>query len=276
MRYMHIHIIPQHTGKKKYIRVPLEIIIITLILLIFLFVSSIVYIKININKIASRRKVSVLKKETQILKDFKEEMSYKLDSLRENLSELENKTNQIEPMVEFAIGVPLKQVKAETMVDIDSLYVLSKQLAYDTDLIRRKESQITENSQFIPSIMPVKGWISVPFGKIKDPITEKIVNHFGVTITAPKDSDVKATGAGNVSMVGKDKEMGNYVIIDHTNYLSTVYAHLDTVFVKNRDMIKRGEIIGKVGKTGRSVFYSLYYEVRLKGKPVNPEMYIIK
>ena len=69
--------------------------------------------------------------------------------------------------------------------------------------------------------------------------------------------------------------MGHYLVIDHGGGITTLYAHLDTVLVHVGDIVRRGETIGKSGKTGRAVFNSVYYEVRIKGKPINPEMYII-
>ncbi len=276
MRYIHIHIIPHSVGKKRYIKLPIEFVLFSIFMLIFLLVSSAVYIKVNIKRFVSRHKVEVLSKEIKEMESFKRSVQTDIDSVINGIDELNKNTEDIVPMVEFATGVPIKKDTSEKeILDVDSLYQLSQTIKKDMSIIKRKIEVSSNELDFIPSIMPVNGWISVPFGKIKDPMTEKIVNHYGITISSQKGESVKVTASGIVKDIGKGLELGKWILVDHENGFSTLYAHLDTVLVKKGDMVKKGDIIGKVGNTGRSVFYSLYYEIRLNGKLVNPQTYIL-
>lgn len=98
--------------------------------------------------------------------------------------------------------------------------------------------------------------------------------HGAVDICAPKDTPVAAAHDGIVSVVsdgGKGfRGYGKTVIIDHGSGVHTVYAHLSSYTVKMGTRVKRGEVIGAVGKTGKATNYLLHYEVRLDGRKIDP------
>jgi murein DD-endopeptidase MepM/ murein hydrolase activator NlpD len=122
-----------------------------------------------------------------------------------------------------------------------------------------------------PSICPTKGWISSRFGYRKCPFTGRRRFHPGLDIAACKGTPVVAPADGKVTYAGKKGLLGNLVVIDHGHGMVTRYAHLNKPLKKSGDIIKRGEIIGLVGSTGRSTGPHLHYEVRLNGLPINPE-----
>jgi murein DD-endopeptidase MepM/ murein hydrolase activator NlpD len=99
--------------------------------------------------------------------------------------------------------------------------------------------------------------------------------HTGVDIAAPLGAPVRATAPGKVLLVGYEKGgYGLYVVIEHGAGLSTLYAHLEMAFVRRGDQVMRGQVIGRVGSSGRSTGPHLHYEVRLAGRPVDPGPYI--
>jgi len=130
-----------------------------------------------------------------------------------------------------------------------------------------------------PAIMPTAGWISSPFGMRTDPFTGNMQMHWGIDISTNEGNPIKATADGIVIKVQKDKYLGNNVTISHGNGIVTVYGHMmdvKTRVVREGQSIKRGDIIGYVGHTGKAVGPHVHYEVHRDGKPVNPTSYIIE
>ena len=126
-----------------------------------------------------------------------------------------------------------------------------------------------------PSIWPVKGYITSPYGRRLDPFHGKGVFHTGMDISAPYGSPVWATADGFVSMAGWDAGLGNCVRILHgRNGFSTAYGHLKEYLVRPGQPVQRGELIGFVGSTGRTTGAHVHYEVRSKGLTVNPYRYL--
>jgi murein DD-endopeptidase MepM/ murein hydrolase activator NlpD len=126
-----------------------------------------------------------------------------------------------------------------------------------------------------PSIRPTTGWMSSRFGRRISPFTGRKEFHKGVDIANRKGTDILATADGVVTFVGKKKNMGNVVVIDHGHGMLTRYAHLSDALKHRGDKVKRGDIVAHMGSTGRSTGPHLHYEVHLNGIPVNPEKYIL-
>ncbi|MFO7559907.1 MAG: M23 family metallopeptidase [Desulfobacterales bacterium] len=126
-----------------------------------------------------------------------------------------------------------------------------------------------------PSILPANGWISSRFGYRKSPFTNRREMHKGLDIAAPNKSPILATADGIVTFSGVKGLLGKVVIIDHGHGITTRYAHCSKVLKKSGDSVKRGEIIARIGSSGRSTGPHLHYEVRLNGVQVNPQRYIL-
>src|SRR5262245_13081680 len=121
-----------------------------------------------------------------------------------------------------------------------------------------------------PSIWPAKGWLTSTMGRRSDPITGGADFHSGLDIAGERGQSVFATADGIVTHVGFDGGYGNLIVLDHGFGLQTRYGHLLNYSVKNGAKVKRGDIIGHVGNTGRSTGYHLHYEVLASGKLLNP------
>ncbi len=126
-----------------------------------------------------------------------------------------------------------------------------------------------------PSIKPVDGWISSKFGYRKSPFTGLNEFHSGLDIANKKGTKIIATANGRVSYAGKKLLIGNLVTIDHGHGIVTKYGHLNKILVKTGTTVKRGDVLGLLGNTGRSTGPHVHYEVRINGTPVNPAKYIL-
>ena len=128
----------------------------------------------------------------------------------------------------------------------------------------------------IPSIRPCDiGWLSSRFGMRRDPFTGKQAFHRGIDFSVPVGTPVRATAAGVVVSVERQRGLGRLVKIDHDNDVQTVYAHLHEAKVQKGDRVERGQVIALSGNSGRSTAPHLHYEVRLGDRAVNPLTYIL-
>lgn len=126
-----------------------------------------------------------------------------------------------------------------------------------------------------PSIWPLEGWVSSPFGWRTSPFTGRREYHKGIDISCPKGTPIYAPAKGTINFTGMDGGYGRSIRIGHGANLSTRYAHLNRSAVKKGQVVTRGELIGYAGNTGRSTGPHLHYEVRLGGVPVSPLRYIL-
>jgi murein DD-endopeptidase MepM/ murein hydrolase activator NlpD len=125
-----------------------------------------------------------------------------------------------------------------------------------------------------PSVWPVRGWVTSPFGKRTSPFTGVLTFHEGIDIAAQTGTPVMAAADGLVVKAGFSSGYGNVVEISHGYGIKTVYAHNSRLNVKVGQHVKRGEVISYVGDTGSSTGPHLHYEVRLNNLPVNPVRYM--
>ncbi len=131
------------------------------------------------------------------------------------------------------------------------------------------------HKQVYPAGRPVnQGWISSSYGLRTDPFTGKPEHHQGMDFAARLGSDVVAVAAGVVSNASERHGYGYMVEIDHGNGYVTRYAHNKGVEVKPGDAVKRGQVIAKVGSSGRSTGPHVHFEVLQNGKRVNPAKFI--
>jgi len=121
-----------------------------------------------------------------------------------------------------------------------------------------------------PVFRPVRGIVTSPFGVRLSPFTETQVFHEGLDIESPIGSPVRAAAGGKVVRSGYEALYGNLLVVDHGNGFRTLYAHLSERLVLAGDLVEKGEVIGKVGDTGRTTGPHLHYEVLVNGLPVNP------
>jgi murein DD-endopeptidase MepM/ murein hydrolase activator NlpD len=161
----------------------------------------------------------------------------------------------------------LTELKALSEAQDKSYQQLTKLISQRSDLV---------NS--IPAIMPVANRdlkrMASGFGYRLDPFYHTFTFHGGMDFTAETGTEVYATGDGRVVKRQSDAwGYGNHIIVNHGHGYTTVYAHLSRFAVNNGAKVKRGQLIGYVGSTGRSTGPHLHYEVRRNNNPLNPAFF---
>jgi len=124
-----------------------------------------------------------------------------------------------------------------------------------------------------PSISPVEAYLGSGYGYRTDPIDGKRRMHRGLDFAVNLNTDVVATGDGVVKKAQYDSGWGRYVKIDHGYGYETIYAHLYKINVKKGQKIKRGDLVGKSGNSGRAAGFHLHYEVHKNKKVEDPAKY---
>jgi murein DD-endopeptidase MepM/ murein hydrolase activator NlpD len=143
------------------------------------------------------------------------------------------------------------------------------------DIIANLEAT-SDQLRSTPSLRPVNvGFLTSRFGRRMDPITGRRSLHRGVDYSARKGTPVFAPADGVVTFSGRWKTYGNVVEISHGYGYVTRYAHLEKQLVRKGQRVKRGDIIARVGQSGKSTFSHLHYEVEVDGKRVDPLKYIL-
>ena len=117
---------------------------------------------------------------------------------------------------------------------------------------------------------PANGWVSSGFGPGIDPFTGRRSFHRGIDIAASRGTPVRATQGGRVAAVGRGAVLGNYIIVSHFAGYSSLYGHLDRIYVSRGQTVRRGETVGRIGSTGRSTGPHLHFEIRRGNIKLNP------
>jgi murein DD-endopeptidase MepM/ murein hydrolase activator NlpD len=130
------------------------------------------------------------------------------------------------------------------------------------------------DSSYTPSIWPVLGHITDGFGERLDPFSGEGAFHTGVDVATDYGAPVHATADGIVTIAENHAGYGRLVVIDHGFGITTWYAHLSSFSAIPGTRIKRGEVIGYTGISGRSTGPHVHYEVRMNNAPVNPSRYM--
>jgi murein DD-endopeptidase MepM/ murein hydrolase activator NlpD len=138
-------------------------------------------------------------------------------------------------------------------------------------------SPVPVRSISVPSRMPLEGAaLTSGFGMRTHPVLGGRRQHQGIDLAAPTGTPVYATADGIVSRADWYSSYGLYISVEHGASMQTRYAHLSRLAVAAGDSVKKGDLIGYVGSTGRSTGPHLHYEVRVEGLAVNPIPYIVK
>jgi len=126
----------------------------------------------------------------------------------------------------------------------------------------------------MPSIWPVRGWLTSRFGARISPFTGRRHHHGGIDISAAAGTPIHAPARGRVVSVGSRGPLGNSFSVDHGYGVKTMYGHNAEIFVNTGDRVERGQLIASVGNTGRSTGPHLHYVVQVGGKSRDPLDYI--
>lgn len=243
----------------------------------FSFVVSVASYARMAGKVAN---YNTLKRETDALRDRYQNLLSVVNQKDAQLATLQIYANEV------ALAFGIKQ-KLEGPADITAEGKLAPSFAdsvedYDYLKHARMMGLKFKTSRFSstnarPSIWPVDGrLIRSSFGDRTDPFSGEGAFHAGVDISAPSGTSVSVTADGIVVHSAFDSGYGRLVVVDHGNGVQTYYAHLSAFRVQVGQEVRRGDIVGLVGSSGRVTAPHLHYEVRVAGTPVNPYFYLAK
>jgi murein DD-endopeptidase MepM/ murein hydrolase activator NlpD len=181
------------------------------------------------------------------------------------LAEISGVDQDQQPVMNGA-GGPFLPMDEATAVEYKTNQLEQELRAYEVVLRERAA---------VPAIWPVEGTLESGYGGRRNPFGGSSYEyHEGQDIEAEMGAPVVATASGTVTIACAQNGYGNVVYIDHGNGLSTRYGHLSQIDATVGQRIARGEVLGRVGSTGRSTGPHLHYEVRINNDPVNPRPYL--
>ena len=144
------------------------------------------------------------------------------------------------------------------------------------NIARAQAEQLSRTLVSVPVRVPVSGDIDISsgFGVRMDPFLHLAAMHTGIDFRGNAGDPVHATAAGTVTAAGWSGGYGKMVEIDHGNGLSTRYGHLSQIEVNVGDKVRIGQIVGRLGSTGRSTGPHVHYETRIDGEAVDPQKFL--
>ena len=265
------------------------------ICMVLLIILASIFVTVEyFSEIIYKVKLTRLKEDNYELVETIQSMETRLDSVNLQLTILFDKDRALRTYADMdirklGIGGKLihKTTKLDKFIPNDTLLIseISQKLGQierDLELEKLSYREIYEAVknhkeliQSTPSIWPVEGgYVSSNFGYRKDPWTKKTRYHEGLDINAPSGTAVYSTADGVVrTCYNSSGGYGKMVTIDHGYGFTTLYGHLRKYSVKPGQQVKRGDIIGQVGNTGRSTGTHLHYEVQKFGLNKNPKNY---
>jgi len=181
-------------------------------------------------------------------------------------------------------GGPITHTKEQSHKSFPQLLIEINQLEYS---LGHKENQLhilesltlghhIETSRYLSGKPIKKGWLSSYFGLRKDPFSGRAAMHKGIDFAGKEDSEVIATASGVVSWSKKRHGYGQLVEINHGNGLKTRYGHNKKVLVNVGDVVTKGQVIARMGSTGRSTGPHVHYEILHNNKQINPLRFVYR
>lgn len=229
-----------------------------------------------------RDQLEALRSENTDLKEVNASFEDSISDLRTKLVEYEERTRKLAILAGLEtlntgsdVGIGGTEELAGEHEQLVELSDRADGLSGALDQVRERLDERARWISSMPTISPAKGITTSRFGHRRDPITGSRAFHQGIDISAAPGAPVYASADGIVTSAGWNGGLGRAVYISHGYGLSTRYGHLSRVAVEEGTKVKRGDVIGYVGNTGRSTGYHLHYEVHEDGKARNPMGYIL-
>lgn len=247
-------------------------------------------------KVLDSPKEKNLRRDLEVMNEKYEEMQSRMKEVKSQLSELEHRDNEIYRVIFEASPIPdstragnmAKEEELTQMASFSSSEIIASTGNLLKELIHRisiqgksyeKIDDLVKNKQkmlaSIPAIQPVANKdlkrIASGFGYRIDPIYKTVKYHSGLDFAAPAGTPIYATGDGVVEEASmSDVGYGNHVVVNHGYGYKTRYGHMLKIKVKGGTTVKRGDVLGWVGSTGKSTGPHCHYEVEKNGDKVDP------
>ena len=285
-----------HTLRYEKLEIPLRV---TLLRLFGFIAGSLVFasiiVAIAFHYIESPKEI-LLRQENDGLRNDYSILQKRTDDLQKQMQELENRDNKVYRAIFESTPIPdsarLKEMEKSKEIELvqgmseselvksltGQLNTLSLQVAYQNKSYNEIDDMIKDKQKLlaaIPAIQPVSNkdlrHIASGFGYRVDPVYKITKFHAGLDFAATQGTPIYATADGVVKEASYDAGgYGNHVVLNHGYSYETLYGHMVRIKVHVGQQIKRGEVIGWVGSTGKSTGPHCHYEVHKGGQPVDP------
>ncbi len=285
-RHSTIIVVPHTHGRVYKLQISPRTLKIATVLGVAVLILSVISLAASGTFLRQRAAYRSLARENRELKRANERLAQTVAQVQERLGQFEQRTKALAiaagvgelltgPLdVErnaVGSGGPLERLHRGPEELVERQEVLDRHLA----AVERRLSEQVLLLAHTPTIAPVVGVITDGFGPRIDPITGRPAYHEGLDISVAHGTPVVAPADGVVLVAGRESGLGKTLKLNHGFGYVTVFGHLDRLLVKEGERVSRGQVIGKVGMTGRATGPHLHYEVWRDGDKQNPLHYIL-
>lgn len=290
--YLSVMLVPHKTGKVKVIKFSnLYSKLVTVVIAFTASITLLVLYTIRTDKINQNLATYIqkLNDEKKVLNDQNSEKLKEIDQLKQKEEEynvrFKDFTSKYKEITDTYIANKTSRSgdrdERSFANDINELKIILENIGQNTHAeikaaegIAETEVKLRDYIESMPTLWPTSGTVTSRFGDRVDPFWHITKFHSGIDIATSYGNDIKAAGNGKVTFSGYQTAYGYVVFIDHGRGVSTVYAHASRLIVKQGDEVKRGDVIAKVGNSGRSTGPHLHFEVRHDDNVVDPLKYL--
>lgn len=292
-KYVSIIIVPHNKAKTRNVSLSEKAVKIAVGIGLFVFLALTVFLIDYFTMNVTRQKYKTIWDENAQQKTAIAQYQQTIDKLQTTIDNYENYAKKLnvmaglkseevlegEPGVGSGSGQEIGETGSSQTLDLGNLNDISlkaDRVARNLDTLTTFfEDQVLQLAS-TPTVWPTKGYMSSSYGWRDDPFTGKRTFHHGIDIATSQGNPICATADGTVIQSRTDKIGGKTIKIKHMFGYVTIYCHLSKFLVKVGQKVKRGEIIGLVGSTGKARGPHVHYEVQLNGKEKNPYYYLLE
>jgi murein DD-endopeptidase MepM/ murein hydrolase activator NlpD len=279
--------VPHARARFRQVRVTTRALVVGGSVIAFLLVAGVVSSVLFLQSLSKGREVTSLLAENRDLRQRARLLNGKLDTIEKQLADFEERTRRLSIVAGLSAtrdsgtgGVggllaPSADPGASAERSLLDAGRRGALLASRLGAVERSLATQAEQLAVTPTIAPTLGVLSAGFGTRADPFTGESEYHTGIDISTPAGNRIYAPANGTVVRVEWQNGYGRVLEISHGYGVTTLYGHLEATRVAEGQRIRRGELIGLVGSSGRSTGPHLHYEVHVAGRAVNPLSYVL-
>lgn len=243
-----------------------------------------------------RAEVTRLREQTKLQQQQLRELGMKIDEFSDRMEALRQTDKKIRILayetnsnkkLPLGVGGSDKETKIQDLMDKDHGTIIAgmhKNIEKLKEEATEREKSFNELMAFLneqksilastPALWPVQGWVTSGFGPRRSPFSSGVEFHKGIDISTRYGKAIIAPADGLVVRSGYEPADGNTVRLEHGHGFSTAYLHLSKIAARQGERVKKGDVIGYVGDSGRSTGSHLHYSVFVNNVPVNPMKYL--
>ena len=279
LRHHTILFVPHESARFRKWRVASWHVVLGACLVAVLVLGSVVTTWLFLSSRFDRSDLARVQAENEALRRSRTALDATLTDLSRKIESFEQRTRRLAIVAGLQTPVNAGVGGREASQDGRDLESISGRISELTGSLDRVEERLIDRQRQVsstPSITPVRGILTSTYGVRRDPITGQYANHLAVDIGASPGRPVMAPADGIVTQAGRvSGGLGTAVYLSHGFGLATRYGHMSGVNVRIGQRVRRGDVIGFVGNTGRATGYHLHYEVWEDGRPVDPLTYVL-